>query len=94
MTRDRFPIGDARALPKHLSPQARRRLARALHGVEWSDLASEIADALEATTGNTMDRAAREAIYSVLADGDEGPDEMDDRHAENLRLWNANHTEG
>lgn len=77
-------------MPRHLSPQARRRLVRALHGVEWVDLVSEIADALEATTGNTMDRAAREAIHGVLTDGDEGPDETDGRHAENLRRWNAN----
>lgn len=34
-------------MSRHLSNQARRRLDNTLHGPEWSDLAAEIADALE-----------------------------------------------
>ena len=46
--------------PRLLSPQARRRLDSALHGIEWEDLAAEVASALGVGEGD------REVILAVL----------------------------
>lgn len=54
-------------MPK-LSLQARRRLSDCLHGIEWSDLADDVADAIDgASTAGPLDSEQRAALYNALA---------------------------